>query len=79
VTGREHNSRNRILRPLRPPQPGIDTQRAILEHFRRQVDGVRIKTGHGGVFTIRVDDEQIYDKTRGFDLDTIIADIESRL
>jgi len=56
----------------------IDTQRAILEHFGRQVDG-RLKTGHGGVFTIRVDDEQVYDKTQGFDLDSIIADIESRI
>jgi hypothetical protein len=31
------------------------------------------------VFTIRVDDEQIYDKTRAFEIDGIIADIESRL
>lgn len=57
----------------------IDTQRAILEHFGRQVDGVRLKTGHGGVFAVRVDDEQIYDKTQGFDLDSIMADIESRI
>jgi selenoprotein W-related protein len=57
----------------------IDTQRLILEHFGRQVDGVRLKTGHGGVFTIRVDDEQIYDKTKGFDIDGIIADIEARI
>jgi selenoprotein W-related protein len=57
----------------------IDTQRVILEHFGRQVDGVRLKTGHGGVFTIRVDDEQIYDKTKGFDLEGIIADIEARI
>lgn len=56
----------------------LDTQRDILEHFGRRVDGVRLKTGHGGVFTIRVDGEQIYDKTEGFDLDGIIADIESR-
>ena len=57
----------------------IDTQRVILEHFGRQIDGVRLKTGHGGVFTIRVDDEQIYDKTKGFDIDGIIADIEARI
>lgn len=56
----------------------IDTQRVILEHFGRQVDGVRLKTGHGGVFTIRVDGRQIYDKTKNFDIDGIIADIESR-
>lgn len=56
----------------------IDAQRVILEHFGRKVDGVRLKTGHSGVFTIRVDDEQIYDRTKGFDIDGIIADIESR-
>jgi selenoprotein W-related protein len=57
----------------------IDTQRVILEHFGRQVDGVRLKTGHGGVFTIRVDNEQIYDRTKSFDLDGIITDIEARI
>ncbi|MGH8915496.1 MAG: Rdx family protein [Acidimicrobiia bacterium] len=57
----------------------IVTQRAILEAFGRKVDGVRLKTGHGGVFTIRVDEHQIYDETKGFDLDTIISDIEARL
>jgi selenoprotein W-related protein len=57
----------------------VGTQRAILRRFGQQVDGVRLKTGQGGVFTIRVDDKQIYDKTQGFDLDTIIADIEARV
>lgn len=56
----------------------IDTQRAILTHFGRRIDGVRLKTGHGGVFTIRVDGEEIYDNTQGFDLDAIIAEIEHR-
>lgn len=57
----------------------IDTQREILEHFGQRIDGVRLKTGQGGVFTIRVDDEQIYDNTRGFVLNELIADIESRI
>lgn len=57
----------------------IDTQRAILERFGRRVDGVLLATGHGGVFTIRVDGEQIYDKTQAFDIDQIIADIQPRL
>lgn len=56
----------------------IDTQQAILEHFGREIDGVRLKTGHGGVFTIRVDGDQIYDKTKGFDLNQIIAEIDAR-
>ena len=57
----------------------IDTQRAILQQFGRRVEGVRLKTGHGGVFTIRVDGEQIYDRTRGYDLAGILEDIETRL
>ena len=57
----------------------IATQRAILERFGRRVDGVRLTTGHGGVFTVRVDGEQIYDKTQAFALDRIIADIHTRL
>jgi selenoprotein W-related protein len=43
----------------------IDTQRLILERFGRRIDGVRLKTGHGGVFTIRVDGKQIYHKNQG--------------
>ena len=57
----------------------IDTQRAILEQFGRRIDGVRLKTGHRGVFTIRVDDEQIYDKNQGYDLAGILDDIKTRL
>jgi selenoprotein W-related protein len=57
----------------------IDTQRAILERFGRRLGGVRLKTGQGGVFTISVDSEQIYDRTHGFDIDRIIGDIEERI
>ncbi|HZD24596.1 MAG TPA: Rdx family protein [Acidimicrobiia bacterium] len=57
----------------------IDTQKAILEHFGQQVDGVRLKTGQGGVFTIRVNDEQIYDNTQKLGLDGIIDQIAERV
>lgn len=57
----------------------IDTQRAILDHFGRRIDGVRLKTGRGGVFTIRVDDEDIYDNTQRFGLDELITAIEGRV
>jgi len=56
----------------------IDTQKSILEHFGRDIDGVKLKTGHGGIFTIRVDGEEIYDNSQGFDLDRIVGEIESR-
>lgn len=57
----------------------IDTQKSILEHFGRDLDGVKLKTGHGGIFTIRVDGEEIYDNSQGFDLDRIVSEIESRV
>lgn len=56
----------------------IETQRSILEHFGRKIDGVALKTGEGGVFTIRSDGEEIYDNSQDFELDRIIGDIESR-
>lgn len=40
----------------------IEVQRGLLEEFGRQLDGVRLETGDGGVFKVRVDGEQIYDK-----------------
>jgi predicted Rdx family selenoprotein len=40
---------------------------------------VRLTTGHGGVFTVRVDDEQIYDRTQGYDLTGILQKIYTRL
>lgn len=57
----------------------IDTQKSILEHFGRDLDGAKLKTGHGGIFTIRVDGEEIYDNSQGFDLDRIVSEIESRV
>ncbi len=56
----------------------IETQKSILEHFGRDIDGVKLKTGQGGIFTIRVDGEEIYDNSQDFELDQIIGEIESR-
>lgn len=56
----------------------IDTQKSILEHFGRDIDGVKLKTGQGGIFTIRVDEEEIYDNSEDFDLSRIIGEIETR-
>ncbi len=39
----------------------IEAPRPILEHFGRKIDGVALKTGEGGVSTIRADGEEIYD------------------
>ena len=59
----------------------IQTQRELLEEFGRELDAVRLETGHNGVFTVSVDDEVVYDKAtaeEAFDLESIAADIEAR-
>ena len=57
----------------------IDLQRQLLENFGRRLDGVRLKTGEGGVFTIRVDGDEIYDNTQKLEFDAIIDAVATRL
>lgn len=53
-------------------------QRAILEEFGQGVDRVALKTGDGGVFTVSVDGETVFDKAEdSFDVDDIVARIGS--
>lgn len=40
----------------------VETQDALLEEFGRDLDGVRLQPGHGGVFEVRVDDELVWDR-----------------
>lgn len=57
----------------------IDAQKAILERFGQKVDGVTLKTGAAGVFTIRVDGEQVYSKPQVFDIAAVIDGIAGRV
>lgn len=62
--------------------PAARTQRALLEQFGRDLDGVRLTPGRGGVFTITVDDELVFDKAgRGneVDLDAIVEAVDERV
>jgi selenoprotein W-related protein len=59
-------------------EKAIDTQRALLQEFGRKLDGVRLKTGEKGVFKIRADGEEIFDKSQGYDLDQIKAALRQR-
>ncbi len=53
-------------------------QRAILEEYGQGVDRVALKTGDGGVFTVSVDGETVFDKAEdSFDVDDIVARIGS--
>lgn len=50
----------------------IDTQRHLLETFGQGLDGVRLKTGEGGVFTVDVNGERVFDKKEtSYDLEQI--------
>lgn len=58
----------------------IDTQRALLDRFGRRLDGVRLKTGDGGVFTVAVNGELVWDKAEsGYDLDAIVEAVDDRV
>ncbi len=54
----------------------MDVQKSILERFGQRVEGVKLKTGAGGVFVISVDDQVIYSKPAEFQLDGVLSEIE---
>ncbi|HZW27215.1 MAG TPA: Rdx family protein [Trueperaceae bacterium] len=56
----------------------MDLQKSILERFGERVEGVKLKTGAKGVFTISVDGEKIYEKPAEFSVDAILQEIERR-
>ena len=56
----------------------MDVQRSILERFGQRVEGVKLKTGEGGVFVISVGDEVVYRKPDEFDLGAVMQEIERR-
>lgn len=56
-------------------------QQEILEILGQEVDRVALKTGDGGVFKVRIDDELVYDKREddeGFDVEQLIDDVRIR-
>ena len=62
--------------------PAIKTQRELLEAFGRELDEVALTTGHGGVFTVAVDDEVVFDTSvhgNEIALDAIIDAVDSRI
>jgi selenoprotein W-related protein len=50
----------------------IETQRALLAEFGRELDAVTLRTGHGGVFRVTADGETVLDTDEaGYDLEAI--------
>lgn len=62
--------------------PAIETQRELLEAYGRDVDGVRLSPGHGGVFRVSVDGDLVYDKAEHgneIDPDRIVAAVDDSI
>ena len=58
----------------------VRTQRELLETFGQRLDGVRLTTGDGGVFQVRVDGELVWDKAEdGYDLDGIVEAVDAHV
>lgn len=60
-------------------EKAIDTQRVILTEFGQKLRAVALVTGDKGVFKIRVDGVEIFDKSQGYDEQAILATISERL
>lgn len=46
------------------------TQHELLTEYGRDIDGVRLVPGHGGVFRVRADGETVWDKDEEGGIDT---------
>lgn len=58
----------------------IDLQRVLLSELGRQLAAVRLRTGSGGVFKIRIDGEQVFDAQHdGWDPNRVRAEVAARV
>ena len=58
----------------------LDTADAILAEFGRDLDGVTLTPGHGGVFKVCADGEVVFDTDeQSYDIDTITDVIETHV
>lgn len=57
----------------------LETAGSILAEFGRDLDGVKLIPGHGGVFKVYVNDEVVFDKDeQGYDINAIINVVAER-
>lgn len=57
-----------------------ELQESILEEFGERVDQVALVTGDSGVFKVRVDGEQVFDKAEAeYDEEAIVDSVRSRV
>jgi selenoprotein W-related protein len=57
----------------------LDVQRAVLQSLGEEIDRATLVTGDHGVFDVRVDGEQVFDKEDDeFDVDAIVRRVRER-
>jgi len=57
----------------------LETADSILAEFGRDLDGVELTPGHGGVFKVYVDGEVVFDKDeQGYDVDAILDSVATQ-
>jgi len=55
----------------------LNVEEAILRQFGEELERVSLVTGDHGIFVVRVDGEQIFDKDEdGFDVDEIVRRVK---
>lgn len=58
----------------------IETQRALLSEFGRELAAVTLRTGDGGVFVVRADGQPVFDSDEeGYDVEAIADAVEGRI
>lgn len=63
-------------------EPAVETQARLLNEFGRDLDGVTLTPGHGGVFVVTADGETVWEKgVHGSDPDPdhIVEAVDDRL
>lgn len=61
--------------------PAVETQESLLAAFGRELDGVRLQPGHGGIFQVSADDELVWDRNDHggeIDADAIVDAVRDR-
>lgn len=57
-----------------------EVSHALLEHFGRDLAGMRLLPSHGGVFKVRVGNELVFDKSEdGYDVEEIVRRVSRRI
>jgi selenoprotein W-related protein len=96
VTGSAHAQRGLIWLAPEPPavtrieieycvpcgllDRAVDLQRDLLALFGQQLETVALRPGDGGVFVVRVDGEQVFDKsTDEYDVEAIADAVRERM